>query len=181
MRLSLTAIVALAVGISAADANTLRMAASTDVSSMDPHSMTESNTIAFLNHIYEGLVRYNDQLKIEPALAESWEVVEPPRVRFHLREGVTFHDGSPFTADDVVASVMRAIHPDSPIKSNLPSVEVAEKVDDHTVDLVLTGTDRIGGAAAARHADGRARRLPRGRGAPAVAGSSAARRGHPRI
>ena len=146
MRLSLTAtaaIVALAVGIPAADAKTLRMADAPDVSSMDPHSMTESNTIAFLNHIYEGLVRYNDQLKIEPALAESWEVVEPKRVRFHLRKGVTFHDGSPFTADDVVASVMRAIHPDSPIKSNLPSVEVAEKVDDHTVDLVLTGTDPI--------------------------------------
>jgi peptide/nickel transport system substrate-binding protein len=146
MRLSLTAtaaIMALAVGMSAADAKTLRMADSTDVSSMDPHSMTESNTIAFLNHIYEGLVRYNDQLQIEPALAESWEVVEPTRVRFHLREGVAFHDGSPFTADDVVASVARAIHPDSPIKSNLPSVEMAEKVDEHTVDLVLTGTDPI--------------------------------------
>ena len=141
--LATTAIVALAAGVPAAQAKTLRMADSTDIAAMDPHSMTESNTIAFLNHVYEGLVRYNDRLEIEPALAESWELVEPTRVRFHLREGVTFHDGSPFTADDVVASVMRAIHPDSPIKSNLPSVETAEKVDDLTVDLVLTGTDPI--------------------------------------
>lgn len=105
--------------------------------------MTESNTIGFLNHVYEGLVRYNDELEIEPALAESWEIIESTRVRFYLRRGVSFHNGNPFTADDVVASVMRAIHPDSPVKSNLPSVEVAEKVNEHTVDLVLSGTDPI--------------------------------------
>ena len=60
-----------------------------------------------------------------------------------LREGVTFHNGNPFTADDVVASIMRAIDPASPVKSNLPAVKVAEKVDELTVDLVLNGTDPI--------------------------------------
>jgi peptide/nickel transport system substrate-binding protein len=138
-----TALLAVSLGASLATAKTLRMADSTDIAAMDPHSMTESNTIGFLNHVYEGLVRYNDELKIEPALAASWEFVEPTRVRFHLREGVTFHNGNPFTADDVVASIMRASHEDSPVKSNLPGVEAAEKVDDLTVDLVLKGTDPI--------------------------------------
>lgn len=126
-----------------ATGKTLRMSDSTDIAAMDPHSMTESNTIGFLHHVYEPLVRYNDQLEIEPALAASWEVIDPLRWRFHLREGVTFHNGSPFTADDVVASIMRAIDPNSPVKSNLPAVNVAEKVDDMTVDLVLNGTDPI--------------------------------------
>lgn len=134
---------ALALGVTSAPAETLRMADSTDIAAMDPHSMTESNTIGFLNHVYEGLVRYNDELKVEPALAESWEFIDPTRVRFHLREGVSFHNGNPFTADDVVASIMRASHDDSPVKSNLPGVESVEKVDDLTVDLVLKGTDPI--------------------------------------
>lgn len=142
---SVIAASAVAIGLMApaVTAKTLRMADSTDISAMDPHSMTESNTIGFLHHVYEPLVRYNDQLKVEPALAESWEVVDPTRWRFHLREGVNFHNGNPFTADDVVASITRAIDPDSPVKSNLPSVASAEKVDDMTVDLVLTGTDPI--------------------------------------
>src|SRR6056297_438579 len=139
--LAATAIAALMAG--AAGANTLRMADSTDIAAMDPHSMTESNTIGFLNHVYEGLVRYNQDLEVEPALAESWEFVEPTRLRFKLREGVSFHNGNPFTADDVVASLERAAHETSPVKSNIPGMESIEKVDEHTVDLVLSGPDPI--------------------------------------
>lgn len=101
--------------------------------------MTESNTIGFLNHLFEPLVRYDIELKIEPALAESWEIVDATTWRFHLRRGVTFHNGNPFTADDVVASILRAVDPSSPVKSNLPGVNEAKKVDDFTVDRILDG------------------------------------------
>ena len=138
-----TAIAAISLCASGVLANTLRMADSTDIAAMDPHSMTESNTIGFLNHVYEGLVRYNQDLEVEPALATSWEFVEPTRLRFTLRDGVTFHNGNPFTADDVVASLERASHEDSPVKSNIPSLASVEKVDDLTVDLVLRGPDPI--------------------------------------
>jgi peptide/nickel transport system substrate-binding protein len=138
-----TALIAVSLGATAVGAKTLRMADSSDIAAMDPHSMTESGTIGFLNHVYEGLVRYNDKLQVEPALATSWEFVDPTRVRFHLRDGVKFHNGNAFTADDVVASIMRASHDDSPVKSNLPGVASIEKVDDLTVDLVLKGTDPI--------------------------------------
>lgn len=135
---------ALSIGISGtAIATTLRMADSTDIAAMDPHSMTESNTIGFLNHIYEGLVRYNKDLKVEPALATSWDFVEPTRLRFTLREGVTFHNGNPFSADDVVASLLRASDDSSPVKSNIPGLKSVERVDDYTVDLVLNGPDPI--------------------------------------
>ena len=119
-----------------AQAETLRYATAGDIYGLDPHSAASSFTNAFHHHIYEPLVRYNAELKIEPALATSWEVIEPTRVRYHLREGVTFHDGSPFTADDVVASLKRATHEHSPIRGNLPGLVDVVKVDDFTVDLV---------------------------------------------
>ena len=124
---------------SAASAETLRYATAGDVYGLDPHAMTDSFTNNYLMHIYEPLVRYNADLEIEPALATSWEVVEPARVRFYLREDVTFHDGQSFGADDVIMSLKRATHENSPIRGNLPSLKDVEKVDEHTVDLILTG------------------------------------------
>ncbi|MDX1466552.1 MAG: ABC transporter substrate-binding protein [Halomonas sp.] len=123
----------------AAHAKTITWADTSDVYSMDPHGQAISPTLAFLHHIYEPLVRYNKELEIEPALATGWEAVEPDRWRFTLREGVTFHDGSAFTAEDVVASLTRATHPDSPIRGNLPAVAKVEKIDEYTVDIHLNG------------------------------------------
>jgi peptide/nickel transport system substrate-binding protein len=122
-----------------ASAAEIRYASAGDIYGLDPHSMTDSFSINFLQHIYEPLVRYNQDLKIEPALAERWEIVSPDVVRYHLRQGVKFHDGADFTADDVVVSLKRATHEKSPIKGNLPALKDVVKVDDHTVDLVLTG------------------------------------------
>ncbi|MDK1490762.1 ABC transporter substrate-binding protein [Sinorhizobium sp. 7-81] len=125
--------------VGAAGANTLRYASAGDIYGLDPHSMTDSFSINFLLHVYEPLVRYNKELKIEPALAVSWEVVKPDVIRYKLRQGVKFHDGSDFTADDVVMSLMRATDDKSPIKGNLPALKSAETVDDYTVDLHLSG------------------------------------------
>lgn len=127
----------------AAGAETLRWANAGDILTLDPYAHTESGTSSFLHHIYEPLVRRDAELQFEPALATSWEVVDPTRVRFVLREGVTFHDGAPFTAADVVASITRMIHPDSRAKGNLDSVDFAEAVDELTVDLVLTAPDPL--------------------------------------
>lgn len=130
------------VGLAAsAEANTLQWGAHRDIASLDPYSFGETFTLAVLNHVYEGLVRYDDQLKIEPALAERWEVQDDGRTwRFFLRRGVTFHNGNPFTADDVVASLARVSHETSPLKGNLPAFESATKIDDHTVDVTLNTT-----------------------------------------
>lgn len=118
-------------------AATLRWAAARDIGSLDPDSFGDTFTLAFLNHVYEGLVRYDDHLKIEPALAERWEIVEPTRWRFHLRQGVRFHDGAPLTADDVVASLKRATDEASPLKGNLSAFRDAHAVDPATVDVEL--------------------------------------------
>ena len=56
-----------------AQAETFRLGTSGDLYGLDPHSMTDSFTVSFLNHVYEALVRYDADLKIEPALATSWD------------------------------------------------------------------------------------------------------------
>ncbi len=123
----------------AADADTLRWGAPRDIYSLDPYSYGDSYTIAFLNHVYEGLVRYDADLEIEPALATEWEVISPSLWRFTLRDGVKFHDGSDLTADDVIASLARVSHETSPLRGNLPAYKSATKIDDRTVDIELTG------------------------------------------
>lgn len=125
----------------AAAENVLKWGANRDIGSLDPYSYGDSFTINVLNHVYEGLVRYNEDLKIEPALAESWEILEDQVTwRFKLREGVTFHNGNPFTADDVVASLERVSDETSPLKGNLPAYVSSKVVDEYTVDITLNGT-----------------------------------------
>jgi peptide/nickel transport system substrate-binding protein len=141
LRQCLTAAIA-ALGLAAAvpaEAKTLRWGAAREMASLDPYSFGETFTLSVLNHVYEGLVRYTGELKIEPGLAESWETTSPTTWRFHLRRGVTFHNGNAFTADDVVASLARVSHPSSPLRGNLPAYKSATKVDDFTVDIEVTG------------------------------------------
>ena len=122
-----------------ASADVLRWSSQGDIVTFDPYAHTESFTASVLHHVYEPLVRRAKSLEIEPALATEWEIVEPTRWRFTLREGVTFHNGNLFTADDVVASVERLMHPDARARGNISGVTAVEKVDDHTVDFVLDG------------------------------------------
>src|SRR6201996_2101818 len=93
-----------AVAVSPASSQVLRSANQGELKSLDPYTLKETTTIAHHAHVYEGLVARDKDLKIAPALAESWETPEPTRWRFHLRKNVKFHNGDPFTADDVVFS-----------------------------------------------------------------------------
>ena len=122
-----------------AEAKTLKWGAAREIASLDPYSYGDTFTLSVLNHVYEGLVRYTGDLKIEPALAESWETVSPTVWRFKLRQGVKFHNGNPFTADDVIASLARVSHETSPLKGNLPAYKSSKKIDDHTVEIEVNG------------------------------------------
>src|SRR5881227_3794339 len=132
-----------AVAISPASAQTLRYANQGDLKSLDPYTLNESTTHAHLGHVYEGLVARDRNLKIIPALAESWEIPEPTRWRFHLRKGVKFHNGDPFTADDVVFSAERVRAKGSNLPTRIPSDAKVVKVDDYTVDFILTAPNPI--------------------------------------
>ncbi|WP_315719139.1 MULTISPECIES: ABC transporter substrate-binding protein [unclassified Bradyrhizobium] len=126
-----------------ASAQTLRYANQGTLKSLDPYTFKESTTIAHHAHIYEGLTARDKDLKIIPALAESWETPEPTRWRFHLRKGVKFHNGEPFTADDVIFSAERVRATGSNFLSNVPPDAKFIKVDDYTVDVKLDAPNPI--------------------------------------
>src|SRR3954468_9837126 len=83
-----------------------------DPRSLDPAVSTDVPTGRVVGYLFDGLTRFTPDAKVEPALAERWDVTpDGLTYTFHLRRGVTFHDGSPFTARNVVASWRRALEP----------------------------------------------------------------------
>jgi peptide/nickel transport system substrate-binding protein len=126
-----------------ASAQTLRYANQGELKSLDPYTLKETTTIAHHGHVYEGLVARDKELKIVPALAESWETLSPTKWRFHLRKGVKFHNGDPFTADDVLFSAERVRAKGSNFLSNVPADAKFSKVDEYTVDVTLDSPNPI--------------------------------------
>src|SRR3954453_18842351 len=132
-----------AIAISPASAQTLRYANQGDLKSLDPYTLNETTTHAHLGQVYDGLIARDKDLKIIPALAESWETPEPTRWRFHLRKGVKFQNGDPFTADDVVFSADRVRAKGSNLQSYIPADAKGVKVDENTVDFILSSPNPI--------------------------------------
>ncbi len=133
------AVAAMLAFAAAPEAKTLRWAHSTDATTMDPYGAYIPVNASLLNNIYEPLVRYDREFKFEASLATEWTMLAPDRWRFALRRGVKFHDGDPFTADDVVASLKRASDPNSPYRPATQMIKEVIAVDDHTVEIVLQG------------------------------------------
>ena len=73
---------------------------SSDILTLDPHASNNTFTNAFLDNVYETLVRHNQRLELEPALATSWDRASPTVWRFQLRENVRFHNGETFGAEE---------------------------------------------------------------------------------
>jgi len=138
-RLVLAALAVLALAVAPAYAVTLKWAAQNDILTLDPHSQNHATTNSILQHTYEGLTRYTKDYKVEPCLAVSWKEVSETQWRFNLRKGVKFHDGSPFTADDVVFSFNRILQPQGTMQVYVTGVKEVKKIDDYTVDFILTG------------------------------------------
>jgi len=118
----------------------LQVAFTDSPGTIDPHLQNHAVTWSVLGNIYDALVRFSPAMQLEPALAVSWRQVDQTHWVVTLRPGVRFHDGSPFSATDVVASVDRARnHPMSQIKHFLLGVTGARRIDDLTVELETSG------------------------------------------
>ena len=124
-------------------AATLRFASGFDPQSLDPHALALLYQTRVWSQIYESLVLRDRNFALEPALAVSWQAIEPTRWRFKLRPGVKFHDGHPFTADDAVFSIGRALAKNSQRAFQLRGVVEARKVDDLTIDVLLSAPDAV--------------------------------------
>lgn len=104
--------------------------------SMDPMMTTYSNPE--MANLFDGLTALDADGELVPGLATAWEAVEPTRWRFTLREGVTFHNGEEFTAEDVVYSYERMADPanESTQITQMAYLAGVELVDDYTVDIL---------------------------------------------
>ena len=118
-----------------ASAQTVRIANQGDALSMDPHSLNETLQLSVTGNVYEPLVGRNKDLSLTPMLATSWKQTSPTVWRFELRKGVQFHDGTPFTADDVVFSLARTQVEGSDMKSYTNDFKEVRKIDSHTVEI----------------------------------------------
>jgi peptide/nickel transport system substrate-binding protein len=130
------ALAATAVLAASAQAQTFRYANQGDALSMDPHSLNESFQLSFTGNMYEPLIARGKKLELVPGLATDWKQTAPTVWRFNLRKNVKFHDGKPFTADDVIFSYNRSRGDGSDVKSKVGSIKEIRKVDDLTIDVV---------------------------------------------
>ncbi|WP_341896353.1 ABC transporter substrate-binding protein [Ferrovibrio terrae] len=130
----------LALGLSLpVQAQELRIGLSGELNSLDPHyfNLTINNQIAY--SIFGTLIQQDETQKLTPGLAESWKTLDDTTWEFRLRKGVRFHDGSPFTAADVVFSMARTAKvPNSPSPFTLfaRAFSDVKVIDDHTIHFI---------------------------------------------
>ena len=130
------------VGVAAtAAADTLTFGVRVETSSIDPHFFNSPPNLQIGSHIFNKLVRRDHNEQLQPDLAVSWKPVDKTTWEIKLRKGVKWHDGSPFTADDVLFTVERS--PNVPGSSSTPGrfflAKEFSKVDDHTVHIKTKG------------------------------------------
>jgi peptide/nickel transport system substrate-binding protein len=139
----ITILLALSFGGAAAAENVLRWASATEALSFDPHAVNNLPTAAETQQVYEPLVDFSSSYEIEPSLAVAWKLIDAKTWQFDLRRDVRFHDGTPFTSEDVVFSLNRALSKTSDFEEYVSSIAAVEAVDDHTVQITTTASDPI--------------------------------------
>ncbi|HWJ88404.1 MAG TPA: ABC transporter substrate-binding protein [Pelagibacterium sp.] len=109
--------------------------------SMDPHYTATAANAEATKHVFDTLLRSGNSLEILPSLATSWEALDDTTWEFKLREGVKFHDGSDFTAEDVKFSIERIPDVTGPNPSTIYIRRVAdvEIIDDYTIRVMTNG------------------------------------------
>lgn len=119
---------------SIAGATTLTVGLDADPVTLDPHMQLSGGMLQYSHWVFDPLVRYAQDMSIEPRLAHRWERIDDLTMRFFLRKGVKFHSGNPFTAKDVVFTLQR-LKKSIDFKGLFTPFEGASVVDDYTVDI----------------------------------------------
>lgn len=108
-----------------------------DPVSMDPHTANDIPSAQIRTQLYDTLVKQDFELEIVEGLATEWEQVDENTWSFTLREGVTFHDGTDFTSEDVKATLERILDPTAaaPVRFMFEMITDIEAVDDYTLEI----------------------------------------------
>ena len=133
LKIFLTILFVFATSISSA--KTIKWSMQGDSLTLDPHAQNEGPTTQVSRQIYEALVERAVDMKIQPALATEWKTTDPNTWVFKLREDVKFSDGTPFTSEDVVFSILRAKQRTSDFKEYISTVSNVEAVGDYAVRI----------------------------------------------
>jgi peptide/nickel transport system substrate-binding protein len=134
--------IALAAAGPAAAENVLRFTGTSGGAvTMDPHSFLPKYNQEATRQVYEALLDIDSNLAIVPQLALAWKPLDPTTWEFELRPDVTFHDGKPFTAADVVFSIERARAESSDFRGYVAGIAAIAAIDDHTVRFTTTAPD----------------------------------------
>jgi peptide/nickel transport system substrate-binding protein len=131
-------LLAASLGLSgAASAKDLTIALRSEPTSMDPHFHNLGPNNSMSMHMYSSLILPDEKQQLHPGLATSWKVIDATTWEIKLRKGVTFHDGSPFTADDVIFTFKRAPEVEgSPSSFGIYTKgKTLKKIDDHTLQI----------------------------------------------
>ncbi len=121
--------------------------ASGKIYTWDPGQAADAGSAEVIAQVFEGLTAFDAESNVQPALADSWRASEDGRqITFHLRPGIAYSDGSPITAQDVVASWLRLI---DPVRPSLMSSLVADIQGATDYQQGLIGPEGVG-----LHADG---------------------------
>lgn len=108
------------------------------VLTFDPSRMTDTASLSVANQIYDGLLEFGPHFDIQPALAETWETsADGKTLTFKLRKNVRFHDGSPLSAEDCVASFRRLLSPTSLVAKHYDLIESVDASGPHTFVIRL--------------------------------------------
>ena len=137
LSLALAAMLALGGIANAAEGKTFRIAMASDPESLDPHMQLSGPILAYSHWVFDPLVRWTPDMKFEPRLAEKWEQINPTTMRFHLRKGVKFHSGNPFTAKDVAWTLDR-LKKSPDFKGLFIKFAEPKVIDDNTIDIITT-------------------------------------------
>jgi peptide/nickel transport system substrate-binding protein len=140
----LTMLLALAAAGPAAAENVLRFTGqSGGAVTMDPHSSDLIADRVATMQVYEQLLDIDSNLAIVPQLAVAWKPLDPNTWEFELRKGVRFHDGTPFTAEDVVFSFERARAATSQLQTPVANIASIKAIDDHTLRITTRAPDPL--------------------------------------
>ncbi len=111
---------------------------------LDPMMRNETTAMTWQRHMFDNLTVYDREGVIQPWIVTGWENVDETTWRVTVRDGVTFHDGSTMTAQDVAFSIMRAAtHPRSEMRGAVGGVVGANVIDDSTIEVLTAGPDPL--------------------------------------
>lgn len=132
------ALMAAGLSFSAAAAD-ITVAYDSDPVTLDPHEQLSGGVLQLSHMVFDPLVRFTQEMKFEPRLAESWERIDNETMRFNLRKGVKFHSGNELTSDDVVWTFARL--KESPdFKGIFEPLVSLTKIDDYSFEIKTNGT-----------------------------------------